>query len=94
MSAIKLADNVFQVGVKDPELRIFDIIMKTQYGTTYNAYLVKGNDKTALIDTVKKPFVGQFFSNIEEIIPVEKIDYLIVIEIAQEPEVQDGQVLQ
>ncbi|UCG60977.1 MAG: FprA family A-type flavoprotein, partial [Candidatus Zixiibacteriota bacterium] len=78
MSAIRLTDNVFQVGVKDPELRVFDIIMKTQYGTTYNAYLVKGDDKTALIDTVKKPFVDQFFSNIEEIVPVEKIDYLIV----------------
>ncbi len=78
MSATKLAENVYHVGVKDPDLRVFDIIMKTEHGTTYNAYLVKGTEKTALIDSVKKPFTDDFFANIEQITPVEKIDYLIV----------------
>ena len=45
---LELKNNIFYVGVKDPTLRTFDIFMETEYGTTYNAYLVKG-EKTALI---------------------------------------------
>jgi len=77
MTAIKLSDNTYWVGVKDPALPKFDIIMDLKYGTTYNSYLVKG-DKTALIDTVKKGFTDQFLDNIREISPPEKIDYLII----------------
>jgi len=78
MSATKLTDNVYSVGVKDPDLRVFDIIMKTQYGTTYNSYLVVGSEKTALIDSVKRDFLDEFIANIDEITPVGKIDYLVV----------------
>ena len=78
MSATKLANGVYHVGVKDSDLKVFDIIMKTQYGTTYNSYLVQGSEKTVLIDTVKKEFENQFFANIEEITPIDKIDILIV----------------
>lgn len=77
MSAIKIVDNVYEVGVKDPDLKVFDITMKTD-GTTYNSYLIKGTDKIALIDTVKEEFRDEFFENLEEIVPIDKIDYLIV----------------
>ncbi len=72
----ELKNNIFYVGVKDPTLRVFDIIMETEYGTTYNAYLVKGN-KTALIETVHDKLMESFIKNIEEIMPVEELDYLI-----------------
>ncbi len=77
MSAIAIRDKVFWVGVKDPELRIFDIIMPTEHGTTYNAYLIQG-EKTALIDTVKKQFSDEYFANIEAVTPLGSIDYLVV----------------
>lgn len=78
MAATKIVDNVYYVGVQDPDLVVFDIIMPTQHGTTYNSYLVKGTEKTALIDTVKEPFTEQFFANIEQVVPIDAIDYLIV----------------
>lgn len=77
MSAVKIVENVYEIGAKDPDLEIFDITMRTD-GTTYNSYLIKGNDKIALIDTVKAEFTDEFLANIEEICPIEKIDYLIV----------------
>lgn len=77
MSATKISDNVFLVGVKDPGLTIFDITMPTEHGTTYNSYLIAG-EKIALVDTVKKEFTDEFLANVTEIVPVEKIDYLIV----------------
>jgi len=78
MPTVTLAPNVYAVGVKDPGLTVFDIVIPTRYGTTYNSYLVKGTEKTALIDCVKRPFAGEFLRNIEEILPVGKLDYVIV----------------
>ncbi len=75
---LKIKDGIYWVGVKDPGLRIFDVIMNTETGTTYNSYLVVGSDKVALIDTVKEHFTDEFFKKIEEIVPLEKIDYVII----------------
>lgn len=57
----KLRDGVYSVGVQDPSLRIFDIVMYTKYGTTYNSYLVIGNEKIALIENVKYKFFNSIF---------------------------------
>ena len=48
----KLKDNIYWVGVKDPDLKVFDIIMETKKGTTYNSYVIN-DEKVALVDTVK-----------------------------------------
>ncbi|WP_005037208.1 FprA family A-type flavoprotein [Holophaga foetida] len=78
MGLTTLAPDVYSVGVKDPDLAIFDIVIPTEFGTTYNAYLVKGSEKIALIDCVKRPFAGEFLRHIEEVCPVTSIDYVII----------------
>ena len=75
---MEIKNNVYYVGVLDKEIRVFDVIMKADYGTSYNAYLVKGNKKVALIDTVKNQFVDEYIANIEKYVKIENIDYLIV----------------
>ena len=47
---------IFWVGAKDPDRTAFDDLIPTPRGTTYNAYLVKGGEATALIDTVEPEF--------------------------------------
>lgn len=74
----QLTNDLTWVGVQDPQLKVFDIIMETEYGTTYNAYLLKGLEKTALIETVKLPFFDEFRKHIEAVLPIAQIDYLIV----------------
>ncbi|MGC8992100.1 MAG: FprA family A-type flavoprotein [Thermoplasmata archaeon] len=76
---IEIKPNIYFVGVKNPEMRIFDVFFKTERGTTYNSYLIVGKEKVALIDTVKEPFKDEFIKNIEEIIPLEKINYVITL---------------
>lgn len=76
MAATKLKDNVYYVGVSDKELAVFDIIMETEFGTTYNAYMVKG-EKTALIETVHDKGVDEYVKNINEIQDIKTIDYVI-----------------
>ena len=75
---MKIADNVYYVGVSNPTLRVFDIIMCTEYGTTYNSYLVKGADKTALIDGAHKGFEANVQENVEAITDFANIDYMVV----------------
>lgn len=78
MKAEAIAENVWWVGVKDKNLKVFDIVMKTRHGTTYNAYLIKGSHRVALIDTVKAQFTEKFFAAIEEVVPVDQISLLVV----------------
>lgn len=52
--------------------------MYTDYGTTYNAYFVKGSEKTALFETVKDRFFDEFLERLNEVGSVEDIDYLVV----------------
>jgi flavorubredoxin len=78
MSTVTLAPNVYAVGVKDPGLAVFDIVIPTEFGTTYNAYLVKGSEKTALVECVKRPFAAEWLGNIAELTSVGKIDYVVI----------------
>jgi flavorubredoxin len=58
-------------------MRVFDIIMNTKHGTSYNAYLIK-DKKNVLIDSVHFSYCEQFLKNIEEIVSVKDLDYLVV----------------
>lgn len=75
---LELKDRLYYIGVQDHDLRVFDIIMHTPYGTSYNAYLLRGSQKSALVETVKVGFCEEYFRKIEEIMPIEQIDYLII----------------
>ncbi|HSK68343.1 MAG TPA: FprA family A-type flavoprotein [Candidatus Limnocylindria bacterium] len=73
-----LLDGIHSVGVQNPKLRIFDIIMQTPHGTSYNAYLVQGSGKTALVEVVKEGFFDEYVRNVEQVMPIGEVDYLVV----------------
>ncbi|OPL15058.1 MAG: MBL fold metallo-hydrolase [Firmicutes bacterium ML8_F2] len=76
--SFKINDSVTWVGKIDWELRKFHgEELSTHRGSSYNSYLVRGNNKTALIDTVWKPFAGEFVENLKKEIDLKKIDYII-----------------
>ena len=52
----EIVSNVFSVGSKDWNRRMFDALIPLPEGTSYNSYLVKGEKKSALIDTVNPGF--------------------------------------
>ncbi|MGN1013583.1 MAG: FprA family A-type flavoprotein [Clostridia bacterium] len=75
---MKIKEDVYYVGVLDENLKVFDVIMETKYGTSYNSYLIKGKNKIALVETVKNEFCDEFISNIKKYADIKDIDYLIV----------------
>lgn len=77
MASVKITDKISWVGVLNPELRVFDVIMETKWGTSYNAFIVKGSKKTALFEAVKKGYGDTLTGNIKEICPIESIDYIV-----------------
>ncbi len=78
MGALKATDNIHWVGVLDKNLRVFDIVMYTEYGTSYNSFIVKGSEKTVLFETVKDKFYDEFYANINEVCDPKEIDYIVV----------------
>ncbi|MBR4425748.1 MAG: FAD-dependent oxidoreductase [Oscillospiraceae bacterium] len=78
MKTLKLMDNLYWNGVLDPELRVFDIIMNTEFGTTYNSYFLRGTEKTAVIETAKAKFWDDYKASVQELVGPGELDYIIV----------------
>jgi anaerobic nitric oxide reductase flavorubredoxin len=70
-----LRENIGWVGYVDWTVRNFHGY-ETERGTTYNAYLIRGN-KTAFIDTVKAPFGEYLLQNIAGLTGLSEVDYVI-----------------
>ncbi|HPI23451.1 MAG TPA: anaerobic nitric oxide reductase flavorubredoxin [Spirochaetota bacterium] len=75
--AIQVKNNVWWVGTADWELRKFHgSEYSTHRGTSYNSYLVR-EEKTALIDTVWRPFADEYVDNLAKTIDLSKIDFVV-----------------
>ncbi|MCF7849955.1 MAG: FprA family A-type flavoprotein [Kiritimatiellales bacterium] len=72
---ITLKEGIDWVGYIDWTVRDFHGY-KTESGSTYNAYLIR-DEKCAVIDAVKAPFVDQYINHIRALTDLEKIDYIV-----------------
>ncbi|MHB1324249.1 MAG: FprA family A-type flavoprotein [Coriobacteriia bacterium] len=77
MRAVQVSENIWWVGAIDWNLRDFHGY-ETPRGTTYNAYVVKGETGIALIDTVKGPFVPELLSRVADVTPLDSITHIVV----------------
>ena len=77
MKPFEIKKGIYWVGAIDWNMRTFHgHTYSTNRGTTYNSYLIV-DEKIALVDTVYGPFAKELIEKIRDIIPPEKIDYLI-----------------
>jgi len=77
-SVVELRKNVYWVGVKDWNLRLFDALIPLPQGTSYNSYLVIGESKKALVDTVFRSFAADFEGKVRRVIDPAELDYLVM----------------
>lgn len=78
MKKIEVTKDIYYVGALDKDIRVFDIIMSTEDGTTYNSYILKGSKKTALIECVKTAFYDEHIEKIKAVCDPSEIDYLVL----------------
>jgi len=74
MNKRKIKENVFLAGAVDWSRRLFDSLIPLPDGTSYNAYLIHGSEKTTLIDSVDPPMADVLLSQLSD---VPKIDYIV-----------------
>jgi len=76
MAARTLKPGVDAVGVLDWDKPLFDDLIPLPDGTSYNAYLIKGQDKVALLDTVDRAFCDELLANLAAA-GVSRLDYVV-----------------
>ena len=74
MFARKIMDRIYWMGAVDWDRRLFDSLIPLPDGTSYNAYLVEGSEKTALLDTVDPPMADILMAQLDK---VPKIDFIV-----------------
>jgi flavorubredoxin len=81
MKSRKIKEGVFWMGAVDWDRRLFDSLIPLPDGTTYNAYLVRGSEKTVLIDTVDPPMANELLEQLKD---VSQLDYVISLHAEQD----------
>ena len=81
MNARKITDKVFLMGFVDWDARLFDSLIPLPDGTSYNAFLIEGSEKTALIDTVESEFSNELLVQLHG---VKKLDYIVSLHAEQD----------
>jgi len=77
MAAKKIKKDIYWVGAIDWDRRLFDELIPLPQGTSYNSYLIKGQEKTALIDTVDPTKEDDLLDNLDDL-EIEHLDYIVV----------------
>ncbi|MBU0487609.1 MAG: FprA family A-type flavoprotein [Bacteroidetes bacterium] len=72
-----ITDNVSWVGALDPDIVTFDIVMETEFGTTYNSYFINAEKKT-VVETVKEKFSVEFINKLKRLTDLTEIAYIVV----------------
>ena len=77
MAVKEIKKDIYWVGAIDWDRRLFDELIPLPEGTSYNSYLIKGQEKTALIDTVDPTKEDVLLDNLDDL-GIEQLDYLVV----------------
>ena len=79
MKPVALRENFYWTGIIDENLRVFDIIMYTEFGTTYNSYVMKTAGKTILFEPAKAAFFEEYLEGLTRLNGVRRIEYLVFV---------------
>lgn len=74
---LEVTPDVKWIGILDRDIVTFDIVMETEYGTTYNSYFINA-DKKAVIETTKAKFWDTWFEKIKSVTDPSEIEYIIL----------------
>ena len=74
---LDITNDIKWIGILDPDLRTFDIVMETVHGTTYNSYFIDAQKKT-IVETTKEKYWDTYIAKIKKLVNPIDIEYIIV----------------
>ncbi len=74
---LKVSENVAWIGIRDYDIRTFDIVMTTEFGTTYNSYFINAEKKT-IVETAKEKFSDEYLKKVKTITNPAEIEYIVL----------------
>lgn len=74
----EIKNGLFNVGVDDTEIKLFEGILPVKHGMAYNSYVIK-DEKCAVIDSVAAGFGSVWLKNVDEALDGAKPDYIVVL---------------
>lgn len=74
---LEITPDVKWIGVLDPDIRTFDVVMETKFGTTYNSYFINAEKKT-IVEATKEKFWDVYYKKILKVCDPSEIEYIIV----------------
>ena len=72
-----ITKDVKWIGILDYDIRTFDIVMHTNFGTTYNSFFINA-EKKAIVEVAKEKFCDTYFEKIRQVTDPSEIEYIIV----------------
>jgi flavorubredoxin len=74
---VEVTKDITWIGITDPDLRTFDIIMETKFGTTYNSFFINADKKT-IVETAKENFKDEYIAKLKSVVNPDEIEYIIL----------------
>jgi flavorubredoxin len=81
MNARKIKEGIYWMGAVDWDRRLFDSLIPLPHGTSYNAYLVQGTERVALIDSADPAMRAELLAQLNG---VERVDYVVCNHVEQD----------
>ena len=76
--AIQVNKDTWWVGVNDKETDLFEGLWPLPQGVAYNAYVITGTTATAAIDTVKGPYLDEYYNKLTQALNGKPLNYLVI----------------
>lgn len=74
---LNVSKSVKWIGIRDFDIRTFDIVMETEHGTTYNSYFIDAEKKT-IVETAKEKFADEYLDKVRSVTNPSEIAYIIL----------------
>jgi flavorubredoxin len=74
---LDINNDIKWIGVLDYDIVTFDVVMETEFGTTYNSYFINA-EKKAIVETSKAKFWDTYLAKIKQVTDPADIEYIIL----------------
>lgn len=72
-----ITTDVKWIGVLDYDIKTFDIVMTTEFGSTYNSYFINADKKT-VVDVSKEKFFDVYLKKLQSVTDPRELEYIIL----------------